>query len=248
MYISVITPVHNSSDYIADTIDSVINQTHQNWEMILVDDFSSDNSVEIIQAYQGKDDKIRLIQSNTNVGAAEARNIALRQAKGDYIAFLDSDDIWLPNKLERQLQFMKSNNYAFSFTAYHRVNQSNTEIINRIGVPKYIGYKGFLRNTIIGTLTVMIDKRQTGYFEMPNIRSSHDIALWCDLLKRGFKAYGINEVLAYYRLVGDSNTAQKWKAAKDVWRVYRNIEKLSFPESVFNFCFYTFNALKKRIF
>jgi len=248
MFISVITPVHNSSDYIADTINSVINQTYQNWEMILVDDFSADNSVEIIQAYQEKSNKIKLIQSDTNVGAAEARNIALRQAKGDYIAFLDSDDMWLPNKLERQTQFMKSNNYAFSFTAYQRVNQNNTKTINRIGVPKFIGYNGFLRNTIIGTLTVMIDKRQTGYFEMPNIRSSHDMVLWCEILKRGFKAYGINEVLAYYRIVGDSNTAKKWKAAKDVWRVYRDIEKLSWVKSAFNFSLYAFNALKKRIF
>ena len=247
MFISVITPVHNSSDYIADTINSVINQTYQNWEMILVDDFSADNSVEIIQAYQEKSNKIKLIQSDTNVGAAEARNIALRQAKGDYIAFLDSDDMWLPNKLERQTQFMKSNNYAFSFTAYQRVNQNNTKTINRIGVPKFIGYNGFLRNTIIGTLTVMIDKRQTGYFEMPNIRSSHDMVLWCEILKRGFKAYGINEVLAYYRIVGDSNTAKKWKAAKDVWRVYRDIEKMSWLKSAFNFSLYAFNALKKRI-
>ena len=247
MDISVITPVHNSSNYIADTINSVINQTYQNWELILVDDFSSDNSVEIIQAYQEKCNNIKLIQSDTNVGAAEARNIALRQARGDYIAFLDSDDMWLPNKLERQTQFMKSNNYAFSFTAYQRVNQNNTKTINRIGVPKSIGYNGFLRNTIIGTLTVMIDKRQTGYFEMPNIRSSHDMALWCDILKRGFKAYGIDEVLAYYRIVGDSNTAKKWKAAKDVWRVYRDIEKMSWVKSAFNFSLYAFNALKKRI-
>ena len=247
MFISVITPVHNSSDYIADTINSVIDQTYQNWEMILVDDFSSDNSVEIIRMFQEKSNKIKLIQSDTNVGAAEARNIALRQAKGDYIAFLDSDDMWLPNKLERQTQFMKSNNYAFSFTAYQRVNEDNKKTINRIGVPKSIGYNGFLRNTIIGTLTVMIDKRQTGYFEMPNIRSSHDMALWCDILKRGFKAYGINEVLAYYRIVGDSNTARKWKAAKDVWRVYRDIEKMSWVKSAFNFSLYAFNALKKRI-
>ena len=247
MDISVITPVHNSSVYIGDTINSVINQTYQNWEMILVDDFSSDNSVEIIQAYQEKSNKIKLIESDTNVGAAEARNIALREAKGDYIAFLDSDDMWLPNKLEKQIQFMKSNKYAFSFTAYQRVNQNNTKTINRIGVPKSIGYNGFLRNTIIGTLTVMIDKRQTGYFEMPNIRSSHDMALWCDILKRGFKAYGINEVLAYYRIVDDSNTAKKWKAAMDVWLVYRDIEKMSWIKSAFNFSLYAFNALKKRI-
>jgi len=245
--ISIITPIYNSN-YIENTIDSVIKQTYKDWELLLVDDCSNDDTINRIKEYIEKDDRINLNVLEVNVGAAEARNIALREAKGDYIAFLDSDDMWLPNKLEKQIQFMKSNNYAFSFTAYQRVNQNNTKTINRIGVPKSIGYNGFLRNTIIGTLTVMIDKRQTGYFEMPNIRSSHDMALWCDILKRGFKAYGINEVLAYYRIVDDSNTAKKWKAAMDVWRVYRNIEKMSWTKSAFNFSLYAFNALRKRIF
>jgi len=247
MLVSIITPVHNSERYVAEMLQSVIDQTYQEWELIIVDDFSSDQSAAIISEFATKDYRIRFIQSEKNVGAAEARNVALRKAQGEYIAFLDSDDMWHSTKLEKQVTFMQQHGYAFSFSAYERVNQDNTEVVNRVGVPASIGYRGFLRNTIIGTLTVMIDKRKTGYFEMPDIRSSHDMALWCEILKRGFRAYGLNETLAYYRIVEDSNTAQKWKAAKDVWRVYRNIEHLNLLESSFYFMGYAFHAVKKRI-
>lgn len=245
--VSIITPSYNSSLFISHTIQSVLSQSYQNWEMIIVDDCSSDNSVKIIKEFKKKDKRIKLIPLYKNVGAAEARNIALREASGKFIAFLDSDDMWYPYKLEKQLAFMQNNEYPFTYTAYERINQDNSRIINNIYVPHKISYNEFLKNTIIGTLTVLIDKQKTGYFEMPNIRSSHDMALWCKLLKKGFNAYGLNEILSSYRIVDSSNTAKKWKAAKDVWIVYREIEHLNILKSTYYFICYAFNAVLKRI-
>jgi len=245
--ISIITPSYNSKRFIKNTIDSVISQTYQNWEMIIVDDRSTDGSVEYIKNLIQDDDRISIIALEKNIGAAEARNKALEIAQGKYIAFLDSDDMWIPEKIDRQLGFMKHNNYAFTFTAYVPISEDGSQELRAISVPSEIDYVGYCKNTIIGCLTVMIDKEKTDDFRMPNIKSSHDMALWLLIMKRGFKAYGLNEVLAKYRLVSTSNTAKKYKASMDVWKVYREIEKLSFPKSTWNFMHYVFNAMKKRI-
>ena len=245
--ISIITPSYNSESFIEFSIKSVMDQTYKYWEMLIVDDKSVDNCREIINKYTELDSRIKSINLEKNVGAAEARNFALRIAKGKFIAFLDCDDIWLPEKLEVQLDFMRKNNYAFTFSAYQIFSEDGKTNYQTINVPKVIDYKGYLKNTIIGCLTVVINREKTGYFEMPNIKSSHDMALWLLIMKRGFKAYGINQVLAKYRLVASSNTAKKWKAAKDVWSVYRKIEKLNFIFSLYYFINYVFNAIKKRI-
>ena len=215
--------------------------------MLIVDDYSSDNSIELIQSIANQDSRIKLIALNDNVGAAEARNKALAQASGKYIAFLDSDDLWMPNKLEKQINFMQSKKYAFSFTAYQPISEDGSQFFSIINVPSEIDYHSYLKNTIIGCLTVMIDKEQTGDFRMPNIRSSHDMALWLELMKRGFSAYGLDESLAYYRLVSNSNTSIKWKAATEVWDVYRKVEGLNVFYSAICFIGYVYNALKKRI-
>ena len=244
--VSIITPTHNSN-YIDETVKSVKDQTFPNWEMIIVDDCSTDKTVERIKPYIEKDKRIKLIKLEKNVGAAEARNIALRLAKGKFIAFLDSDDLWKPEKLKIQYNFMVEKDIAFSFSNYCRITEDGKKVINEIKVPEKINYSGLLRNTIIGTLTVMINREKTGYFEMPNINSSHDFALWLQILKNGFNAYGIQQSLAYYREVASSNTAKKWKAAKDVWVVYRKIEKINSLYSIYFFTNYVLNAIKKRM-
>ncbi len=239
--------MYNSSKFIEDMILSVISQTHENWELLITDDCSTDNSVDIVNNYIKQDSRIKLFAYEKNMGAAYARNISINNAQGKYIAFLDSDDLWLPTKLEKQLSFMQKNNYAFTMSSYYIMNE-NAVLKNRIiQVPNVIDYNGYLKNTIIGCLTVMINREITGKFKMPIIKSSHDMALWLDLMKRGFNVYGLNEPLAYYRIVSNSNTSKKWKAAKDVWRVYRKHEHLSFLYSVFNFVLYAYNAIKKRI-
>jgi teichuronic acid biosynthesis glycosyltransferase TuaG len=247
MEVTIITPCHNSSRFIEETIKSVQSQTFKDWEMVITDDLSKDNSAEIIEKYAATDDRIKLIKLTKNVGAAEARNIGLRAAKGRYIAFLDSDDKWDPEKLEETASIYEEKDVAFSYTDYRVINVDGSETGRTIKALKVIGYKGYMANTLIGCLTVMIDKEKTGYFEMPIIRSSHDMALWLLIMRRGFKAYGLNKCLASYRLVPNSNTAGKWKAAKDVWKVYREIEKYQHNPSAFYFCSYAFNALMRRM-
>jgi teichuronic acid biosynthesis glycosyltransferase TuaG len=245
--VSIITPSYNSSKFIGECVHSVISQTFSNWEMIIVDDCSNDNSRNIISNFSKKDKRIRSIFLEENIGAAAARNIAIKKAEGTYIAFLDSDDIWIKDKLEKQIAFMNEKDIAFSFTCYQPISEDGMEKYSVIKVPKKMSYHSYLKNTIIGCLTVIIDKEKTGDFQMPNIRSSHDMALWLLIMKRGFLAYGLDENLAYYRIVSNSNTSKKWKAAKEVWDVYRKVEKLNIIYSVYNFIGYVFNAVKKRI-
>ena len=245
--VSIITPSYNSEKFIKDCVNSVLCQTYTNWELLIVDDYSKDNSRDVISLLSLKDERIKSIFLEENVGAAAARNIAIKESNGRYIAFLDSDDIWKSEKLKKQLSFMNEKDIAFSFTAYQPISEDGKEYFNIINMPEKMTYASYLRNTIIGCLTVIIDKEKTGNFQMPNIRSSHDMALWLLIMKRGFSAYSLNENLAYYRVVSNSNTSKKWKAAKEVWEVYRKVEKLNFLYSMYNFVGYVFNAVKKRI-
>ncbi|PMO34029.1 glycosyltransferase family 2 protein [Vibrio breoganii] len=245
--VSIITPSFKSLHYIMDCINSVHAQTYTNFEMLIVDDASPDDSAAYIERNL-PDERFKLIKLKSNVGAAAARNEALRVASGRYIAFLDSDDIWYPSKLEKQLEFMTANNYSFTFTSYELIDEKGNRVQKNVTVPKEIDFKGYMGNTIIGCLTVIIDTKDIKPFLMPNLRSSHDMALWGDImLDNDIKAYGLDEVLAYYRLVSTSNTSNKFKAAKEVWIVYRNHFKLSRFRSIFFFLSYAANALIKRL-
>jgi teichuronic acid biosynthesis glycosyltransferase TuaG len=245
--VSIITPSFNSSKYIKETVDSVLSQTFENWELIIVDDGSKDSSANIIQDLTNTDTRIKGFYFDKNIGAAEARNVAIQQAKGKYIAFLDSNDLWELEKLEKQISFMQTEDIAFSFSTYQPMSEDGSKLYSIIHAPKIVTYSAYLKNTIIGCLTVVIDREKAGDFEMPNIRSSHDMALWLLIMKRGFDAYGLDENLARYRIVSASNTSSKWRAAKDVWKIYREVEKLSFLYSSWCFLNYAFNALVKRI-
>jgi teichuronic acid biosynthesis glycosyltransferase TuaG len=245
--VSIITPSFNSSKYIKETVDSVLSQTYENWELIIVDDGSKDSSANIIQDLTNTDTRIKGFYFDKNIGAAEARNVAIQQAKGKYIAFLDSNDLWELEKLEKQISFMQTEDIAFSFSTYQPMSEDGSKLYSIIHAPKIVTYSAYLKNTIIGCLTVVIDREKAGDFEMPNIRSSHDMALWLLIMKRGFDAYGLDENLARYRIVSASNTSSKWRAAKDVWKIYREVEKLSFLYSSWCFLNYAFNALVKRI-
>tara|TARA_B100000131_G_scaffold321044_1_gene370715 strand:- start:314 stop:1066 length:753 start_codon:yes stop_codon:yes gene_type:complete len=245
--VSIITPSYNSERFISDTINSVIEQTYDNWELIIVDDASYDQTPKIIKRFLSKESRIKAIFLKENIGPSEARNQAIRIAKGRFIAFLDSDDLWLPNKLDAQINYMITNSVGFSFTSYIQISEDGLNHLKDIHVPARINYNSYLKNTIIGCLTVVLDKRIVGDFEMPKIRSSHDMALWLMILKQGFVAHGIDITLAKYRLVSTSNTANKLKSMYDVWRVYRDFEKLNLIFSLYNFINYIYNAIKKRL-
>lgn len=245
--VSIIMPSYNAARFIGESINSVLLQTYSNWELLIVDDCSKDNSVEVVRKFANIDKRVVLFSLEKNVGAAAARNVAIEHAQGQYIAFLDSDDVWDEYKLEKQLAFMKQYSYVFTFSNYYVMEENGKKKENIVKVPSSLSYHQYLRNTIIGCLTVIIDRQQTGDFKMPLIKSSHDMALWLLIMKRGFKAYGLKDVLAGYRLVSTSNTAKKWKAAKDVWKVYREIEGLSVLYAAYCFCGYAINAVLKRI-
>ena len=244
--VSIITPCYNSEKFLDECISSVLNQTYQNWEMLIVDDNSSDNSSILINSYSKKDERIKPLYLNDNIGAAMARNKAISKAKGKYLAFLDSDDVWLPKKLEVQTNFMKKNNCSFVFSSYSVISDDEKPNYT-ISVPETITYKRYLKNTIIGCLTVMLDKEKFKNIKMPNLRSSHDMALWLNLLKQEKYACGIAQDLAIYRDHKSSKTSNKFKAAYDVWNVYREHEKLNLLYSIYNFVFYAINALRKRL-
>lgn len=247
MTVSIITPVFNAEKFIGEAITSVQNQTYTDWEMIIVDDCSKDNSQKIIEGFSKKDNRIKYLKLEKNLGAAVARNTALEKAKGRFIAFLDSDDLWEPNKLEKQIKFMEENKIGFSFTSYRLIDEEGNDLNKIITVPFKVNYDALLKNTIIGCLTVVIDKDIIGDFRMPLVRAGQDTATWLSILRRGFEAYGINEPLARYRKVSGSISNNKIKALKRTWNTYKNIEKLPFPKLCYVFTCYVINAIRKRI-
>jgi len=243
--VSIITPSYNSKQFIQDTIDSVLAQTYQNWEMIIVDDYSSDGSVAYIRSIIKEDKRFRLIALKQNVGAAKARNRAIQEAKGRYIAFLDSDDMWSIDKLEKQIRFMKEYTIALSYTSYYSMEEISGKVIKEITIPKKIDYSELLKQNIIGCLTAMYDTEILGKVYMPNIRKRQDFALWLKILKKVPYAYGIEEPLAYYRMRYNSISNNKFKASLYNWKMYRKIEKLPLYKAIYYFGWYTYRGLQK---
>jgi len=242
--ISIITPCYNSESYISSAIESVIAQSYKNWELIIIDDCSSDNSVQIIKNYLVIDNRIQFYTTNKNSGVAKARNIAIKYANGDYIAFLDSDDIWIDRKLELQLQFMLVNNYDLSFTGYHKIDTNGNIISNQINVPSKLNYGLLLKQNKIACLTAMYNSKNIGKFYFLKI-GHEDFYYWLQITKKGINAYGLNLNLAAYRIRSQSLSRNKIKAAIYTWKIYRVSEKMNFFKSCYYFIFYAFGAFKK---
>tara|TARA_R110002020_G_scaffold336426_4_gene551804 strand:+ start:73085 stop:73828 length:744 start_codon:yes stop_codon:yes gene_type:complete len=240
--VSIITPVYNSDKFLANNIASVQAQTYSNWEHILVDDCSTDNSADIILEYASKDSRIKYIKLQKNSGAGIARNTAIKAAKGKYIAFLDSDDLWHPEKLHMQIGFMEANNYHFSFTDYDMVNEAGQKISKLIKAKPVVTYKTALYKNPIGCLTVIFDVDFFGKQFMPAIRKRQDYALWLKLLKKT-NGYGLGECLSSYRIGNDSISSNKFNLLKYEWKIYREEEGLSFFKS----CFYLISAIFMKL-
>lgn len=240
--VSIVTPSYRSESFVADTIRSVQSQSVTDWEMIVVDDCSMDHSVDVVQAFVEQDSRIKLIQLAENSGAAVARNVAIEEARGRYIAFLDSDDVWLPTKLEKQLGFMRANGHAFTYSAYVKVDEFGV-IFGRVGVPAKVCYTDLLKVSSIGCLTAMYDTEFFGKVYMPLIRKRQDLGLWLRLLGKTKYAFGLNEALAQYRVRANSISGNKVDAAKFTWRLYRDVEGLNLAKAGYYFSHYAARGL-----
>ncbi len=243
--VSIITPMYNSEKYISATIDSVLKQTYKNWEMIIINDGSNDNSKEIVSSYVNLDGRIKVIDIKKNRGVSYARNKGISNSQGSFIAFIDSDDIWNSNKLEKQIEFMITNNAAWSFTAYELIDEENNPLKKIIEVPEFIDYNGLLKGNIIGCSTVMIDKRKIDKIEMP-LNKHEDYITWLSILKRGYRGYGLNDVLTNYRKLDNSISSNKLKSAKWTWEIYREVEKLNLFKSLYYFSHYMIKGIMKH--
>ena len=244
--ISIIIPIYNEEKYIKKTIQNIKEQTYTNYEIILVDDCSTDNSKPIMLKY--KDNNIKLISLEKNMGPAIARNEGIKKATGRYICFQDADDLWDKNKLKKQLEFMQKNNCAFSYTAFKYLNNSKFKKDKIVNIPLILDYKKALKDTRILTASVMIDRSKIDekLLQMPNV-PAEDVASWWKILKNGFLAYGLNEVLVYYRITSNRLTSNKFISANNRWNIYRKVEKFKFFQSLYYFTFYIINAIKKRL-
>lgn len=245
--VSVIMPCYNMEKYISDTIVSVRNQTFPHWELVIVDDASTDHTADIVRSHQNQDDRIRFFIKPTHSGIADTRNQCLKMAQGRYLAFLDSDDVWHPEKLDQQLRFMTERNIGFSYSSYDCIDDAGNPLQKTIKAKHNLDYESYLRNTIIGCSTVMLDKTIVGEVTVPNFRTSEDTATWLNILKKGFLAYAIEQTLTSYRIRQHSASSNKMKAAADLWRVYRKNEKLPLIKAISCFSSYAFNAIKKHL-
>ena len=235
--VSIVMPSYNAARFILSSIQSVVAQTFKDWELLVVDDASTDETVELVRREYASDTRVKVIALVKNSGAAVARNTAIAAAEGRFIAFLDCDDLWLPEKLSVQLAWMHDHDCAFSFTAYERILPSG-EVLGKVGVPARTTYAKMLKTSVIGCSTAMYDTRFFGKVYMPLIRMRQDFGLWLALLRRVDHADGISQVLARYKLRPGSVSSNKRNAARYTWRVYREVEKLPMHKAMWCFANY----------
>lgn len=248
--VSIVVPVYNANKYIEDTVMSVVKQSYTNWELLLVDDGSIDGSTETIKRLCKEDEtgRIKVLLPEKHGSAAKARNYGISQAEGRYIAFVDADDLWSVDKLEKEMAFMKDKKAGFVFTGYEFADAEGKGTGKIVRVPETLNYKQALKNTTIFTSTVLIDTDivDRKLVQMPEIKSE-DTATWYQILKNGHLAYGLDENLVKYRRVANSLSSNKVEAVRRIWNLYRKSEKLSWIYSVYNLCFWAVRAVLRRI-
>lgn len=248
--VSIIVPVYKAKEYIVNTCDNVCGQTYTDWELILVDDCSQDGTAELIEDYitSHPDRDIRLISKENNEGAAAARNTGLEAASGRYIAFLDADDVWLPNRLEKTMECMRNKSAGFVFSAYEFGDENAKGTGKVVHVPETLSYKQALSRTIIFTTTTLFDTQiiPKELIRMPLV-ASEDTATWWQILRAGHIAYGVDEVLAIYRRPATSLSSNKMLAIKRIWNLYRKVERLNLFRSAVSFVGWAYRATIRRI-
>lgn len=236
--VSVITPMYNAAEYLALTIESVLRQTYPEWELILIDDCSEDDTLEIAKKYEAADARIMTLRMEQNSGMAEAINRGCEKAQGQYIAFLDSDDLWLPQKLETQIAFMQDKDCAISCSSYVQINAEGTKEGRIFKALERADYRRVLLDCPVGHSTVMYDVTRLGIQVVPNIRKRSDDALWLQILKVVPYIWGLQETLVQYRLREKSLSRNKFTLVKYHWKLYREIEKMSILSSVLHIVYW----------
>lgn len=247
--VSIITATYNSEEQLLDTYQSLFSQTYTDWEWVITDDCSSDGTIKIIQDIAAKDERVKYNRLDVNSGAAIARNSSIVRANGRYIAFVDSDDLWLPSKLAKQIAYMENNRFSFSFTAYELISFDGRSLKKTVDMHNThpLTYDDMLlKKATIGCSTVMIRREAFDDMFMPEIRTGQDYALWLKLLKSGVSAVCYNEVLTQYRITPNSISRNKFKKAKRQWQIYRKLERLGLIKAAYCFCFYAFRAVFKK--
>lgn len=245
--ISIITPCYNAGYFISQSIESVMAQSFQNWELIIIDDHSKDNTLAIVQSYCDKDTRIRCLQTEYPSGSPTVpRNLGIKVAKGRYIAFLDSDDAWLPNKLEEQLKAFEDPKVAIVFSNYEKIDQNGERNHREIKAPGIVDYPLLLKGNCIGCLTVMYDTERVGkvYFKK---MGHEDYVCWLSILKQGYIARNTNTIAALYRVGGASVSSNKLKAITWQWNILRHVECLPFHVAAYYFLHYAYKAFSKAL-
>lgn len=243
--VSVIVPVYNAESYLEETLDSILEQTYKEIEILCIDDMSSDSSRKILTEYASKYKNVKPIFLTENAGVSNARNKGIENAKGRYIAFLDSDDIWLPEKIEKQIKFMCENGYCFTFTGYRFIDANGKKLNTIVHAKSELTYEILLRHNAISCLTVVIDRFIVKDIHMKKIHHE-DYVAWLDILKQGHKAHGLDELLALYRTRQGSLSGNKIKAASWTWNILRNEEKLGLFKAIYYFSYYAIINVHKH--
>jgi len=243
---SIITPIYNAELFLEETLQSILDQTYTNWESILINDNSTDGSLEIAQRFTQLDSRFKIINKSASGGAAKARNSGIEAAKGRFIAFLDSDDIWLPEKLNEQVSFMKSNKIDFSYSSYHFISEAG-EVTNKVEVPEQVTYNQLLKGNVVACLTAVYDTQDLGKVLMPDILKRQDFGLWLKITRLGVTGYGIQKSLAKYRLRTGSISHAKFNTMLYTWDLYRKVEGLSFILSLKYISSHLLTASIKRL-
>lgn len=245
--ISIIMPVYNSRNYVDEGIQSVFAQTFTGWELIIIDDCSTDGTYNYLLSEYSSTSKVKVLKNKVNSGAGITRNLGLENAAGRMIAFLDADDLWLPQKLEKQLDFMVANNSSIVHTGYSFIDEFGDHIPGRVDVSKYVDLRSYMRNTEIGMSTSLINKDLVGEFRLHSMRTRQDTRLWLGLLSEGYIANGLNEDLVLYRIRKGQISGNKLIIAWRTLKVYLSITDISLAERLINYCYYAFNGVLKRI-
>lgn len=245
--ISIITPCYNADKYLRETINSAISQTYKDWELIIVDDCSIDNSADIIKEFASNDSRIKYFKTDMPSGSPTLpRNIGINHASGRFITFLDADDVMLPTKLQNQIQCFTHDNVAMVFSNYEKMECDGTRNDRIITVPKTLTYRKLLESGYVGCPTIMFDSSKVGKMQFMKT-AQEDYVFALSILKKGFIAVNTNTVETLYRLVQNSRSSNKWKTAKGQWNVLRNIEELSIVEASYYFCHYAVKGFLKYL-